>query len=97
MASIKGGYVIMDLTDIFLSGDSGVLIPDWQDKIGRIAHKPIWGVVNGVGSWYSTNYTDTNGWELIGSVVNPEDITVLGVILEATSLDDPTILCYYAS
>lgn len=97
MASIKGGYAIMDLTDIFLSADAGVRIPDWQDRIGRIANKPIWGIVNGIGQWFSTKYNDTNGWGLVGIICNPEDISIRGVIIEAPSLDDPTIACYYAS
>ena len=96
MAIIKGGYVIMDLTDIFTAGSDGVLIPDWQDRIGRIANKPIWGVVNGIGHWFSTKFVDSNGWCLQGSIVNPEDLSVLGVSIEPVSLDDPTVACFYA-
>ena len=96
MAIVKGGYATMDVTDIFMSADDGVTIPDWQEKIKRIYKKPVLCEVAGTQFWFSTYLEDTMGYVLVGSIVNPGDISLIPVIIGPESADSTTIKCFYA-
>lgn len=96
MAIIKGGYAIMDVNDIFVSAGDGVTIPDWQETIKRIYKKPVLGEFAGMQFWFSTYLDDIKGYCLIGSVVNPGDISLIPVIIGPETADSTTIKCFYA-
>ena len=96
MAIIKGGYATMDVTDIFKSAAAGVTIPDWQETIKRIYKKPVLCEVAGNQWWFSTYLEETKGYVLVGSVVNPGDISLIPVIIGAETADSTTIKCFYA-
>lgn len=96
MAIIKGGYATMDVTDIFLSASEGVTIPDWQETLKRIYKKPV--LCDAVGSqfWFSTYLDETMGYVLVGSVVNPGEISLIPVVIGPETASSTTIKCMYA-
>lgn len=96
MAIIRGGYATMDVTGIFESAGDGVTIPDWQETIKRIYKKPVLCDAVGAQFWFSTYLDDTMGYVLVGSVVNPGDITHIPVVIGPDSAESTTIKCHYA-
>lgn len=82
---LKGGYFMIDLTAVVAGGGSTVSVDGIWDTMERVKGKPVLvtfydgGAGNTQSAWFSLYKTDATQYDLVGSVIDVQNLTTLAV------------------